>query len=323
MSDAATDTLQTTGRLATWDGTTPDLREWTDEEVLDGLRQIGIDTDREKFTALAAGAAMQSDIEDDWLQLLPVADEGLQVFTWMAVQDLWERWQLPFWPRDRLGRMFGFLVDADFATEWIDRFHAPPADAIFDALETYLDQPDKGLPALEEMVEMLGMPAVAWPTKMLDAMAEWAEVGNMALAERGGTFMAKLLGKGHGQAYLAAALVSAKMYERAQNAALQVPDDAPLDRGFDELVGYLCLSAGDAVDANHWLTLADKASGIRKSELTFAAEAIRDWLDSWKLDGAEDGAVVPQQILGAAKQAAAQACYYAFMAFAGTAQPRP
>lgn len=310
-----------TGRLATWDGTTPNLREWTDDEILDGLNQLGIQTDRALFAQEAAKVTQQADVEDDWLQKLPAADEGLQVFTWMAVQELWERWKVPSWPRDRLSRMFAFLVDADFATEWIDRFHAPEATEVFDALEAYLDQPDKGLKALEEMVEMLGMPAVAWPTKLLDAMTEWAEIGNVDLAERGGAFMAKYLGKGHQQAYMAASLVSARMYERAQNAALQVPDDAPLEGGFDELVGYLCLTAGDPVDANHWLTRADKLSGIKKSELTLAAEAVREWLDQWKLDGAEDGVVVPQKILGAAKQAAAQACYYAFMAFAGNAQP--
>jgi hypothetical protein len=310
-----------TGRLAQWDGTTPDLREWSDDDLLDGLRQLGIDTDRERFAALAGTVTMQSDVEDDWLQMLPVQDEGLAVFTWMGVQELWERWSVPSWPKDRLSRMFAYLVDSDFAVEWADRFHAPTAPDVFDALDVYLAQDGKGLPALEEMVEMLGMPAVAWPSKMLDAMAEWAEVGNMDLAERGGAFLAKMLGKSHGGAFLAAALVSAKMYDRAEAAAMQVPLEAPLDRGFGELVGYLCLAAGDAMLAAHWIGKVDKEAPVRKSELTFAAEAVRDYLDKWVLDGADDATPVPAPARAAAKQAAAQAAYYAFMAFAGDGKP--
>ena len=30
---------QTTGRLARWDGTAPDLKDWQDDEIVDGLRQ--------------------------------------------------------------------------------------------------------------------------------------------------------------------------------------------------------------------------------------------------------------------------------------------
>lgn len=309
-----------TGRLAAWDAEKPDLREWGDAEILDGLRQLGIQTDAAAFAKAADGLTMQSDLEDDWLQLLPHADENLSIFTWMSVQELWERWRVPSWPKDRLARMFAYLVDADYAVEWADRFHAPTADEVFDALDIYLAPADRGLPALEEMVELLGMPSAAWPSKMLDAMAEWAEVGNFTLAGRGGAFMARVLGRGHEQGYLAAALISARMFDRAQNAALEVPFDAPLATGFDEMIGYLCLSAGDAVLADNWITRADAASNLRKSEMTFAAEAIRAFLDEWRKGGRDDEKKVPDAIRGASKQAAAQSCYFAFMAFAGTGQ---
>ena len=45
--------FEATGRLASWDRTTPDLRDWSDEEVIDGLAQLGIKTDRESFAAEA------------------------------------------------------------------------------------------------------------------------------------------------------------------------------------------------------------------------------------------------------------------------------
>jgi len=309
------------GRLATWDGTTPNLREWSDAEILDGLHQLGIDTDRERFAALCAGVDMQASVEDTWLEQLTVHDEGLQVFVWMSVEELWERWQIGVWPRDRLARMFMYLVDSDYSVEWADRFHAPSANEVMDALEVWLGQPDKGLPALEELVEMLGMPTVAWPSKMLEAMTEWAEIGNVSLARRGGDFMARMLGHGHGLAFLAAALVSARMLDRAQSAALEVPLDAPLQNGFDELVGYLSLAAGDTLLADHWLRTADAASNLRKSEMTFAAEAIRDYLKDRRGGAVDDAAPVPDTMRAAARQGAAQACYYAFMAFAGNAQP--
>ncbi len=310
-----------TGRLATWDGTAPDLRGWSDAEILDGLHQLGIDTDRERFATLCQGVEMQSSVEDTWLEQLKIQEEGLQVFVWMSVEELWERWRIPVWPKDRLARMFMYLVDSDYSVEWADRFHAPTANEVMDALDAYLGQPDKGLPALEELVEMLGMPAVAWPSKMLEAMTEWSEIGNLTLAQRGGDFMARMLGHGHALAFLAAALVSARMLDRAQNAALEVPMDAPLAKGFDELVGYLSLAAGDAMVGDHWLRKADAASNLRKSEMTFAAEAIRDYLKNRRTGAVDDAAPVPDPMRAAAKQAAAQACYYAFMAFAGNAQP--
>lgn len=307
------------GRLATWDGTAPNLREWSDDEILGGLRQLGIDTDREQFAAACQGVTMQASVEDAWLEQLKTDDQGLQVFAWMAVEELWERWRIPVWPKDRLARMFAYLVDSDYSVEWADRFHAPSAAEVFDALEAYLAAPDKGVGALEELVEMLGMPAVAWPSKMLEGMTEWAEVGNHTLAERGGAFMARHLGHGHALAFQAAALVSARMLDRAQSAALEVPLDAPLEKGFDELVGYLSLAAGDAVLGDHWLRRADAASNLRKSEMTFAAEAIRDYLKGCR--DRDEAATVPDPMRAAARQAAAQACYYAFMAFAGNAQP--
>ncbi len=307
-----------TGRLANWDGTAPDLRSWSDEEILSGLAQLGISTDRTLFAQAAAEVTLQSDLEDDWLQFVPVGDENMQVFAWMSVQELWQRWELPLWPKDRLARMFAYLVDSDAAVDWADKFTSPPANAIFDALEAELVTKGKGNETLVEMAELLGMPGAAWPSKMLDAMAEWAEIGNLTLAERGGRFMTSLLGNGHPLAYLSAALVSARMYDRAQAASLQVPLDAPLVKGFDELVGYLCLCAGDALLAGKWLRKADQQSQIRRSEMTLAAETVRDYLAEVAASGEADGSAIPAKIQGAAKQAASQACYYAFMAFAGS-----
>jgi hypothetical protein len=309
-----------TGRLEQWDGTRPDLRHWSDPEVLDGLRQLGIDTDRERFTARAATALAQGDVEEEWLEKLPSQEENLQVFTWMSVQELWERWRVPTWPRDRLARMFAYLVDAEFAAEWADRCHAPTATEVFDALEAFLDEQPNPRREMEALVEQLGMPPAALPGKLIDAMAEWAEVGNVTLAERGGALLTKLLGRGHGKAYLAAALISARMLDRAQAAALEVPLDAPVDGGFDETVGYLCLAAGDAMLADHWIRKADRASGMRKSELTFAAEAVRNFLDDRKQQ-ADDTAPVPEQVRKASKAGASQAAYYAIMAFAGAGSP--
>ncbi len=306
--------FEATGRLASWDGTTPDLRDWSDEEVIDALGQLGVKTDRKTFTANALAAPMQSAIEDDWLYRSGTTDEGLQVFLWLAVQDLWERWQLEAWPRDRLARMFAYLVDADYAVEWADRCHAPTAEAVMDALEAWLLAPGHGKPALDELVELLGMPAAAWPSKFLDAMAEWSEVGRIALATRGGALMAKLLEQGDAYSFMAAALVSARMYDRAKAAALQVGDGVDPGTGFDELVGYLCMAAGDAVSGRRWLALADAKSNIKPSEMTYAAEAVRAWL---KEPG--DGEV-PEKMRKAALQGASQAAYLAFMAFAADAR---
>ncbi|MFZ4578561.1 MAG: hypothetical protein ACOYOB_09235 [Myxococcota bacterium] len=312
-----------TGRLTSWDGRAPDLRDWSDEDVLDGLRQLGTDTDQARFAERCAAAGMQSDIEEEWLDQMPMQDENFSVFVWMAARELWERWRVPAWPKDRLARAFLYLVDADYSAEWADTYHAPTALEVMDALDAWLGAEGRGAKDLEEMVELLGMPAAAWPGKMLDAMAEWAEIGNVALALRGGAFMARMLGNGHALGFLAAALVSARMFDRAQSAALEVPLDAPLVRGFDELVGYLCLSAGDAMLGNHWITLADKASGIRHGELTFAAEAVRDYLKEWRAEGGDrsDPATVPERIRLASRQGGAQACYYAYMVFAGTNRP--
>ena len=302
--------FKATGRLARWDGTKPDLRDWSDDEVLDGLRQLNIVTDREKFTALAMAADMQSSIEDDWLQLAGTHDEGLQVFLWLAVQDMWERWQIEAWPRDRLARMFAYLVDADYAVEWADRCHAPTPEAVMASLETWLLRPGRGKTALDELVELLGMPAAAGPSKLLDAMAEWSEVGRIELATRGGGLMASLLGQGDAHSFMAAAPVSARMYDRAKAAALQVADDVDPGIGFDELVGYLAVSAGDAVAGKRWLKLADGKEKLRRSEMTYAAESVREYLDGY------DGGEVPEMMRKAALQGASQAAYLAFMAFA-------
>ena len=299
-----------TGRLAQWDGTKPDLKEWSDDEVVDGLAQLGITTDRALFTAAAMATNAQSTLEDDWLRLAGTQDDGLRTFIWLTVQDLWERWQVAAWPKDRLARMFAYLVDAEYAVEWADRCHAPTAEAVMDALETWLLKPEQGRAALDELVELLGMPAAAWPSKLLDSMAEWSEVGRIALATRGGALMAALLGQGDAHSFMAAALVSARMYDRAKAAALQVADDVDPGSGFDEMVGYLAVSAGDAVSGKRWLAVADARARLRRSEMTYAAEAVREYLDSY------DGGEVPERIRKAALQGASQAAYMAFMGFA-------
>jgi len=308
------DEFTPTGALAHWDGRAANLRDWSDENLLEGLAQLGIKTDKEQFAKDAVAAPTQASMEDDWLEAIGKVDQNMATFVWMSVQELWERWKVDSWPKDRLARMFAYLVDADFSTEWADRFHAPTGAQVMTALEAFIAAQDDPKAVVDEMVESLGMPAAAWPVKLLDAMAEWSEVGNIALAERGGALVANVLGKGHAQAYLAAAWMTARMYDRAKAAALQVPNDAVLDKGFDEMVGYLALSAGDAMNGYYWLVGGGKRTRPKRSELTFAAQAARDFVRKWKKSG---GGEVPEDIKKAALQAAAQACYFAFMAFAG------
>ena len=211
-----------TGRLQQWDGRQPDLRAWSDAELLDGLRQLGIATDQRLFTALVADKS-QTDQEEDWLQESAVTDENLQVFVWLSVRELWQRWQLPSWPLDRLGRMLAYLIDAEFAAEYADQLHAPTANEVFAALEAWLAKQPDARAAVDGLVEQLGMPPQAWPGKLLDAMAEWTEVGHVSLALRGGGFLTRVLGHGDAHIFLAAALVSARMLDRAVAAALEVP----------------------------------------------------------------------------------------------------
>lgn len=304
-----------TGRLERWDGHAPDLRDWRDDELFDGLRQCGIETDVARFRAEAAAAPKQASLEDDWLERAPPLPEGVRVFVWMSVQELWERHAADLWPDDRMARMFAYLVDAEYAAEWAARFHAPTGMVVAEALDAWLQRKGGGRAALDQLVEELGMPGNAWPGKMLDAMREWSEFGNMTLAEKGGAIMASALGEGHAQAYMAAALLPARMYDRARAAALSVPHDAPVKEGFAEMVGYLCLAAGSAPSARYWLLEAPGRSRPRKSELTFAAEAAREFVGDAQAAAGE----VPEQVRNAALQAATQACFYATMAFAGMA----
>ncbi len=305
-----------TGRLQHWDGRQPDLRAWSDAELLDGLRQLGIATDQPLFTALVADKS-QTDQEEDWLQESGVTDENLQVFVWLSVRELWQRWQLPYWPLDRLGRMLAYLIDAEFAAEYADQLHAPTANEVFAALESWLEQQPDARAAVDGLVEQLGMPPQAWPGKLLDAMAEWTEVGHLSLALRGGAFLTRVLGHGDAHIFLAAALVSARMLDRAVAAALEVPMDADLRHGFDELCGHLCLAAGDPVLADFWLARAQQNDGAHASERTFAAETVHNYLASWRAAGRDEAAPVPDTQKAAARQAAAQSAYYAWMAFAG------
>lgn len=307
--------IEPTGRLARWDGHAPDLREWTNEEIFDGLRQCSVEMDLERFRAAAEAAPTQASLEDDWLEAAPELPEGIRVFVWMAAQELWERAAADLWPDDRMGRMFAYLVDAEYAAEWAARFHAPTGMQVAEALETWMQSKGGGRTALDQLVEQLGMPAAAWPGKMLDAMREWSEFGNLPLAEKGGAIMATALGEGQTQAYMAAALIPARMYDRARAAALSVPHDAPVKEGFAEMVGYLCLAAGSAPSARYWLLEAPGRTRPRKSELTFAAEAAREFVGDAQAMAGE----VPENIRNAALQAATQACFYATMAFAGMA----
>lgn len=319
-TEAANDAggFEPAGALASWDARNANLRDWSDENLLDGLAQLGIKTDKEAFTKAAKAAPKQASLEDDWLESIVKVDQNIASFVWMTVQELWERWLVDAWPEDRLGRMFAYLVDADFSTEWADRFHAPTGLQVMAALEAATGELEDPRAFVDGMVEQLGMPAAAWPGQMLDAMAQWSEVGNIKLAERGGAWVAQVLGTGHAYAYLAASYMSARMYDRATAAAMQVPNDAKLERGFDEMVGYLCLAAGDAMSAHYWLAGDGKRSRPKRSELTFAAETARDFVKGYKDNG---GAEVTERIRKASMQAASQACYFAFMAFAGADEP--
>lgn len=310
--------FEPTGRLAQWDGRAANLRDWADHEILEGLAQVGVKTDKDTFIEAAKNAKMQASLEDDWLEGAVKVDQNIATFIWMSVQELWERWQVDAWPEDRLGRMFAYLIDADFSTEWADSFHAPTGLTVMAALESYQAGAADRRERVDALVEKLGMPAASWPGKVLDAMAEWAEVGNMPLAERAGAWIAAVMGEGHGQAYVAASLMVARMYDRAKAAALTVPHEADLNSGFDEIVGYLCLAAGDALSGHYWLAGKGKRSKPKRSEMTFAAETTRDFLKDWKANG---GGEVDERMRKAALQAGSQSCYFAFMAFAGGGGP--
>lgn len=319
MSSAASD--QSTSKLAAWNAETPVLRDFSDPDLLQALAELGIATDRDSFGQLAAQAGLQADIEDEWLAACTSQDEGERVLVWMAVRELWERWQLPQWPKDRLARMVLYLIDADFSVQWADSHHAPTIAQVLDALEAHLAAAAHPRAAMDDLAAMAELPASAWPAKFLDAMAEWAEIGNLSMAARGGAVLAKALQHGHGLAFLAAAMLTARLIDRAQAAALEVPLDAQLDAGFSELCAYLCLGAGDPVLADHWLTRHDQLTQVRKSEMTFAIEAIRDFLAAWRQGGRQEGEPVPDKVRGAAKQAASWTTFYVMMAFAGTGQP--
>lgn len=308
--------------LQSWDAQQPDLRAWSDPDLLAALAQLGIATDRDAFAAQAAAAALQSDVEDDWLEKAGErVDDNTRAFVWMAVQELWERWSLPAWPKDRLARMTTYLIDADFSVQWADSFHAPTIAQVLDALDQWLGQQAQPRAAMDALMETAELPPAAWPTKLLDAVAEWAEIGNNSMALRGADTLAKALGEGHAWAFLASALISARMMDRAQAAAMQVPGDAKLDAGFAEMIAYLCLAAGDVVLADHWLAKHDAQVTSRKSEMTFAIEAVRDHLAAWRQGGRQDGEVVPDKIRAAARQAASWSSFYVTMAFSGTGAP--
>jgi len=107
------------------------------------------------------------------------------------------------------------------------------------------------------------------------------------------------------------------MLDRAVAAALEVPMDADLRHGFEELCGHLCLAAGDPVLADFWLIRAQKNDGTRAAERTFAAETVQNYLKTWRESGRAETTPVPDVQKAAARQAAAQSAYYAWMAFAG------
>ena len=318
MSNASN---EPTGKLASWDAAEPVLRDFSDADLIDMLGQLGIATDRERFVQEAVQAQMQADMEDSWLTQCTSDDEQQRVLAWMAVRELWERWATDVWPKDRLARMLLYLIDADFSVQWADSHSAPTIAHVLNAVEAHLAAAPSPRDAMDELAGMGELPPAAWPTKLLDAMAEWAEIGNASMALRGGFVLATALSSGHGLAYLAAALLTARLFDRAQAAAMEVPMDAPLDAGFCELCAYLCLAAGDNLLADHWLGRHDQQATVRKSEMTFAIEAVRDHLAAWRQGGKQEGEAVPEKVRGAAKQAASWTTFYVMMAFAGTGMP--
>lgn len=330
MSEPSSPAADATGthNLKTWDVESPGLRAWSDADLLAALAELGVSTSKDAMLAEAEKATRQSDVEDDWLERAgDRVDDNTRPLVWMAVQELWERWSLPQWPADRLARMTVYLIDADFSVQWADNFHAPTISQVLDALDQWLAKQANPRAEMDSLMEAAELPAAAWPTKFLDAIAEWAEIGNHGMSLRGADTLAKALGQGHAFAYLAAALISARMMERAQAAALQVPADANLDAGFSEMVAYLCLAAGAVVLADHWLARHDAQVTARKSEMTFAIEAVRDHIAAWRQGGRQDGEVVPDKVRAAARQAASWSSFYVIMAFSGTGvaggQPGP
>lgn len=308
-------------RLESWDPNAADLRSWSDADLLAVLAALGVVVDRATMSAQAGEVDLQAELEDRWLGSCTSKEEAHHVYVWMAAQELWERWQLPHWPKDRLSRMILYLVDPDFSVQWADNFHAPTIAQVFDGLEQFLAKQSDARAAMDDLMAMAEVPPSAWPGKFLDAMAEWAEVGNVSIALRGGALLARTLGQGHALAFLAAALISARMMDRASTAALEVPLDAPLDAGFCELIAYLTLAAGDIVVADRWLARLDGMGVQRKSEQTFAIEAVRDHVAAWRQGGRQEGEVVPDKVRGAARQAASWTSFYVLMSFAGTGQP--
>lgn len=311
-------------RLARWNPQVPDLRDWSDDELRAALLALGIATDREQFRQAGAGLALQSTLEDDWLEQaqLPADQdaESLQAFVFLSVQELWERWLADAWPTDRLARMWLYLTDADFSVQWADSFHAPAAVDIVAAMEQHVGT-DAAAERFAAIARLAELPDAIWPTKLLDAMGEWCEIGNRALAVRAAELLSRLLGHGHPLAFVAAAEVTARQLDHAVASALQVPESAPLDPRFGELVGYLCLAGGSGTAASLWLHRADRASNLRRTELTYAAETVRNWLAEPAAAPAGDSSeVVPAAVAAAARQAAAQSAYFALISFAGTAQ---
>ncbi len=307
--------------LGDWDPNQANLRNCPEGELLETLAKVGVKADRDTLAAQAASAELQSDVEDLWLGQCNTDDEAARTLVWMSVHELWERYKLPQWPKDRLSRMVLYLIDSDFSVQWADNFHAPTIAEVLQALENYLAKQPNARAAMDELMAMAELPDSAWPGKILDAMAEWAEVGNFAMAARAGFLLAAILGHGHGLAFVAASLISARMLDRASAAALEVPLDAPLDPGFAELIAYLCLAAGDMNLCDRWLAIHDAKAPPRQSEQTFAIETIRDHVAAWRQGGRQEGEVVPDKVRGAAKQAASWTSFYVLMSFAGTGTP--
>lgn len=308
-------------RLASWDPNAAELRAWSDAELLAALASLGIDTDASQMAAEAAAVSLQAELEDQWLGRCTTTDEAHRVLVWMAVQELWERWSLPAWPKDRLSRMTLYLIDPDFSVQWADSFHAPTIAQVLDALEGYLRGTGSPRAAMDELMAMAELSDAAWPAKFVEAMTEWTEIGNISMARRGGEVLTLALGSGHALAWLAVALISARLLERAVSAALEVPLEAQLDPGQSELIAYLCMAGGDIALADHWLARHDSLAASRKSEQTYAIEAVRDHLTAWRQAGRPAAAVVPDPVRAAARQAASWSSFYVLMSFAGTGAP--
>jgi len=306
-------------RLASFNVEAPGLRHWSEADLIEALAALNVSTDRAAFATAAAQVDTCGDLELRYVEGASSSGEDERTFIWLATRELWERWTSDLWPVDRLGRMLSYLIDAEYAAAWADNFTSPRADAVLDAIDATLARHDEGEPrrlAFQEIVDAAGMVPGQWETLLFDSLTEWSEVGDKKLAERGARLLAERVGRGHADAYLAAALIAARNWAGAAEHALAVPPEAELDAGFSEVTAHLCVVANDAARGAHWLNRANRQRKTTMGEMTLANEAVRTYLASRRESGSTNGdAEIPDDVRRAAKQAAAQATYFASMDF--------